>query len=142
MSTETVPDTPATEPKFSPVEAFKENSRWLRGTIAEELADPALDHLSEPNKQLIKFHGSYQQEDRDARKKRDKPGVGKAYMFMVRLKLPGSTASPSDKDSVTSAPKPRAGSQGSPGLVGPSLREVFGRAMWTESRARAFPHSQ
>src|SRR3954471_13962557 len=79
----------ATEPKLSPVEGIKAESRWLRGTIAEELADPNVDHLSEPNKQLIKFHGSYQQEDRDARKKRDKPGVGKAYMFMVRLKLPG-----------------------------------------------------
>jgi sulfite reductase (ferredoxin) len=73
----------------SPVEGFKENSRWLRGTIAEEFADASLDHLSEANTQLIKFHGSYQQEDRDARKKRDKVGVGKAYMFMVRLKLPG-----------------------------------------------------
>ncbi|MDB5310488.1 MAG: NADPH-dependent assimilatory sulfite reductase hemoprotein subunit [Gemmataceae bacterium] len=90
MSTDTA-STAATssEPKLSPVEAIKENSRSLRGTIAEEFADPALDHLSEANKQLIKFHGSYQQEDRDARKKRDKPGVGKAYMFMVRLKLPG-----------------------------------------------------
>ncbi|MBX9624580.1 MAG: NADPH-dependent assimilatory sulfite reductase hemoprotein subunit [Gemmataceae bacterium] len=88
MATDTAaPET--AEPKLSPVEGFKTESRWLRGTIAEELADPALDHLSEPNKQLIKFHGSYQQEDRDARKKRDKPGVGKAYMFMVRLKLPG-----------------------------------------------------
>lgn len=73
----------------SPVEGFKENSRWLRGTIAEEFADTSLDHLSDANTQLIKFHGSYQQEDRDARKKRDKAGVGKAYMFMVRLKLPG-----------------------------------------------------
>jgi sulfite reductase (ferredoxin) len=73
----------------SPVEGFKENSRWLRGTIAEEFADPNLDHLSDANTQLIKFHGSYQQEDRDARKKRDKVGTGKAYMFMVRLKLPG-----------------------------------------------------
>ena len=87
MSNESVQD--ATAPKLSAVEGFKENSRWLRGTIAEEFADPAIDHLSEANSQLIKFHGSYQQEDRDARKKRDKVGVGKAYMFMVRLKLPG-----------------------------------------------------
>jgi sulfite reductase (ferredoxin) len=79
----------ATEPKLSPVEGIKAESRHLRGTIAEELADPAVDHLSEANKQLIKFHGSYQQEDRDARKRRDKPTSGKAYMFMVRLKLPG-----------------------------------------------------
>lgn len=88
MSTETVLQTEAT-PKLSPVETIKAEGRFLRGTIAEEMADPNLDHLSEPNKQLIKFHGSYQQEDRDARKNRGKTGVGKAYMFMVRLKLPG-----------------------------------------------------
>jgi sulfite reductase (ferredoxin) len=89
MSSDTVTETPAAEPKLSPVEAIKAASRHLRGTIAEELADPNLDHLSEVNKQLIKFHGSYQQEDRDARKRRDRPTAGKAFMFMVRLKLPG-----------------------------------------------------
>ncbi len=73
----------------SPVEGMKEQSRYLRGTLREELADPAVDHLNEVNKNLLKFHGSYQQEDRDARKSRSKAGVGKAYMFMVRLKLPG-----------------------------------------------------
>ena len=76
--------------KRSAVETIKEQSRWLRGTIAAELADPAADHLGEESKQLLKFHGSYQQEDRDARKNRPKAGVGgKHYMFMVRLKLPG-----------------------------------------------------
>jgi sulfite reductase (ferredoxin) len=74
--------------KLSPVEAIKESSRQLRGTVAEELAGPA-DHLSESAKNLIKFHGSYQQEDRDARKLRSKEGVGKHYMFMVRCKIPG-----------------------------------------------------
>src|SRR5262249_8513654 len=78
-----------TEPKLSPVEAHKAEGRFLRGTLAEEFADPAVEHLSESNKSLIKFHGSYQQEDRDARKNRGKAGVGKAYMFMIRLKLPG-----------------------------------------------------
>lgn len=78
-----------TEPKLSPVEGQKENSQFLRGTLAEEFADPDITHLSDANKNLIKFHGSYQQEDRDARKNRGKAGVGKAYMFMVRLKLPG-----------------------------------------------------
>ena len=77
------------ENKPSPVEGHKIEGRFLRGTIAEEFADPSLDHLSDLNKSLIKFHGSYQQEDRDARKNRAKAGVGKAYMFMIRLKLPG-----------------------------------------------------
>jgi sulfite reductase (ferredoxin) len=76
-------------PKLSPVEAHKAEGRYLRGTLLEEVADPAIEHLSDTNKSLIKFHGSYQQEDRDARKARAKPGVGKAYMFMIRLKLPG-----------------------------------------------------
>jgi sulfite reductase (ferredoxin) len=84
MSSET-----ATEPKLSPVEGQKAESCYLRGTIAEEMADPAVTHLNDMNKNLIKFHGSYQQEDRDARKNRNKAGVGKAYMFMIRLKLPG-----------------------------------------------------
>jgi sulfite reductase (ferredoxin) len=74
--------------KLSPVEAIKETSCQLRGTVAEELAGPA-EHLSESAKNLIKFHGSYQQEDRDARKRRSKEGVGKHYMFMVRCKIPG-----------------------------------------------------
>jgi sulfite reductase (ferredoxin) len=92
MPTQTAPEA-ATEAKLSPVEGIKAESRHLRGTIAQELADPAVDHLSEANKQLIKFHGSYQQEDRDARKNRSKAGVGKAYMFMIRLKLPGGRLS-------------------------------------------------
>jgi sulfite reductase (ferredoxin) len=83
MSTDTAP-----EPKLSPVEGIKAESRYLRGTLADELAQPT-DHFSEQAKQLLKFHGSYQQEDRDARKKRDRPTAGKAYMMMIRLKLPG-----------------------------------------------------
>lgn len=79
-------------PKRSGFEAIKESSRWLRGTLSEELASDA-DHLSDDAKNLLKFHGSYQQEDRDARKARSKEGVGKHYMFMVRLKLPGGKMS-------------------------------------------------
>lgn len=76
------------EAKRSAVENIKESSRWLRGTLADELASD-IDHFGDESKQLLKFHGSYQQEDRDARKSRSKAGVGKHYMFMVRLKLPG-----------------------------------------------------
>jgi len=81
-------DNDTTEPKLSPVEGIKANSRYLRGTLAEELASPE-DHFSEASKQLLKFHGTYQQEDRDARKNRAKAGVGKHYMFMVRTRQPG-----------------------------------------------------
>src|SRR5713226_8661148 len=75
-------------PAQSPVEGFKAASRQLRGSIALELAEET-DHFTEANKQLLKFHGTYQQEDRDARKARKKDGVGKHHMFMVRCKIPG-----------------------------------------------------
>jgi len=86
MATEPVVD--GEEPKRSAVEGLKESSRWLRGTLADELAQDT-DHFSDDATQLLKFHGSYQQDDRDARKTRSKAGVGKHYMMMVRLKLPG-----------------------------------------------------
>jgi sulfite reductase (ferredoxin) len=70
------------------VEAIKENSQELRGTIGEELHRDS-DHFSDQDKQLLKFHGTYQQEDRDARKTRRGAGLGKHYMFMVRCKIPG-----------------------------------------------------
>ncbi len=86
MSPEQAPPAPDA-PKRSGFEGVKEKSRWLRGTLAEELAHD-VDHFSDDAKNLLKFHGSYQQEDRDARKTRAKTGVGKHYMCMIRLKLP------------------------------------------------------
>jgi sulfite reductase (ferredoxin) len=86
--TRTAPAEAKTPAKLSPVEGIKDGSRQLRGTIALELLRDT-DHFSETDKQLLKFHGSYQQEDRDARKTRSKDGVGKHYLFMVRCKIPG-----------------------------------------------------
>ena len=83
------PDAPGeAAPKRSAVEGIKENSRQLRGSIRQNLLKDT-DHFEEHDKQLLKFHGTYQQEDRDARKNRKKEGVGKHYMFMVRCKIPG-----------------------------------------------------
>ncbi len=73
-------------PKPSAVEGHKEQSRFLRGGIAEELAQET-DHFSESDKSLIKFHGFYQQDNRDVRKERK--GAGKLFIFMVRCKIPG-----------------------------------------------------
>ncbi len=70
------------------MELIKENSRALRGTIALELAGPS-EKLSDADKNLLKFHGSYQQEDRDARKARRVDGLAKCHIFMVRCKIPG-----------------------------------------------------
>ncbi len=85
----TPPPIPVANPaKRSAVELIKENSRFLRGTLAEELAKDS-ERFNDQDKQLIKFHGSYQQDDRDARKDRHREGAGKAYSFMVRCKIPG-----------------------------------------------------
>ncbi len=78
----------AEKKKLSAVEGFKENSRFLRGNIALELASDA-DKFEEAEKQLLKFHGTYQQDDRDVRKERSKEGLGRYFMFMVRARIPG-----------------------------------------------------
>ena len=76
----------------SPVERIKQESRGLRGTLPEELRGPA-SHLTDDAKQLLKFHGSYQQDDRDARRGRKREGVEPAYSFMVRSRVPGGVLS-------------------------------------------------
>jgi sulfite reductase (ferredoxin) len=74
--------------KRSAAEGVKENSRLLRGTISLEVLQDS-DHFNDQNKQLLKFHGTYQQDDRDARKQRTQEEPGKKYIFMVRCKIPG-----------------------------------------------------
>ncbi len=70
-------------------EIIKENSRLLRGTIAEGLADVVTGAISEDDSQLTKFHGTYLQDDRDVRPERAKKMLEKAYSFMIRVRLPG-----------------------------------------------------
>jgi sulfite reductase (ferredoxin) len=77
----------------SKVEQIKVNSNYLRGSIAEELAADT-SHFSEDQIQLIKFHGMYQQEDRDARQARKAAGAEKAYQFMIRSRIPGGALTP------------------------------------------------
>ena len=72
--------------KDSKVEAAKRQSRHLRGSIAETLRTD-VGHFDGDDVTLLKFHGTYQQDDRDARKRRDEE-AGKAYSFMVRVALP------------------------------------------------------
>lgn len=72
----------------SKVEHVKIESNYLRGQIAEELQQDT-SHFSADDIQLLKFHGSYQQEDRDARQSRKASGEEKAYQFMVRSRIPG-----------------------------------------------------
>lgn len=72
----------------SKVEHIKVESRQLRGQIVEELQQDS-PRFSEPQVQLIKFHGIYQQEDRDMRQARKAVGSEKAYQCMIRSRIPG-----------------------------------------------------
>jgi len=78
----------------SPVERIKRDSRLLRGTLAESLADPLTGAIREDDTVLIKFHGSYQQDDRDIREERRKQRLEPAYSFMIRTRLPGGVCTP------------------------------------------------
>ncbi len=82
-------------PVLSPVERIKAASRGLRGSIAESLADKVTGGLREDDLQLIKFHGSYQQDDRDQREERRLAKLEPAYSFMIRTRLPGGVCTPS-----------------------------------------------
>jgi sulfite reductase beta subunit-like hemoprotein len=75
------------------VEDIKLASHGLRGQIAEQFADPALTHVPDDSNVLLKFHGSYQQDDRDQRAERNKAKLDKAWSFMIRSKMPGGRIS-------------------------------------------------
>ena len=72
----------------SKVERIKNESKNLRGKIAEELQQQS-SRFSEDQVQLLMCHGTYQQEDRDQRQTRKAAGEEKAYQFMVRSRIPG-----------------------------------------------------
>lgn len=78
------------EVKLHKNEGMKGESRQLRGTIADELLN-SLDHFEGDSEQLLKFHGTYQQDNRDLRHEKNPDGTpkGKEYMFMVRSRIPG-----------------------------------------------------
>ncbi|HEY5911997.1 MAG TPA: NADPH-dependent assimilatory sulfite reductase hemoprotein subunit [Verrucomicrobiae bacterium] len=73
--------------KLTRVEGLKQNNPLLSGTIPQALADAAADHFSDDDYEFLKYHGVYQQDDRDKRK------TGKQYILMVRTKFPGGVLS-------------------------------------------------
>ncbi len=73
----------------SPGERIQAASRGLRGTLAESLGDPATGALADDDAQLLRLHGSYQQDDRDVREERRLQKLEPLYRYMVRLRLPG-----------------------------------------------------
>ncbi|HET6807195.1 MAG TPA: assimilatory sulfite reductase (NADPH) hemoprotein subunit [Frateuria sp.] len=81
-------------PALSEFELVKERSRQLRGSIAEGLADPVTGAIGEADTKLLKFHGSYQQDDRDLREERRKQKLEPLYSFMLRARLPGGVVTP------------------------------------------------
>jgi len=80
--------------ELTPIERVKKESRLLRGTLVESLADPLTGAIREDDTALIKFHGSYQQDDRDLRDERRRQKLEPAYSFMIRTRLPGGVCTP------------------------------------------------
>ena len=80
--------------ELTPVEGIKQRSNYLRGTIVESLADAATGALAEDDTQLSKFHGFYQQDDRDIRNERLRQKLEPSHSFMIRVRVPGGIATP------------------------------------------------
>jgi len=85
-----------TEAEPEPVtnEHIKIASNYLRGTIAEGLKDTSTGSLAPSDGQLTKFHGIYEQDDRDIRDERKARGLEPAYAFMIRVRMPGGVCTP------------------------------------------------
>src|SRR5665647_315603 len=71
------------------LERVKINSDALRGTIVESLKNELTGAVSEEDTLLTKFHGMYQQDDRDRREERAQKKLERLYSFMIRLRMPG-----------------------------------------------------
>jgi len=80
--------------KLSADERMKAASNYLRGTIAASLLDPITGAVTETDTKLMKFHGIYQQDDRDLRDERRRQKLEPAYQFMIRVRLAGGVCTP------------------------------------------------
>jgi sulfite reductase (NADPH) hemoprotein beta-component len=85
---ELLPPNPPSE-KLSEAEHLKLGSCFLRGTIAESLADHVTASVPDSQTQLLKFHGTYQQDDRDLRNERAVQKLEPAFSFMLRVRASG-----------------------------------------------------
>jgi sulfite reductase (ferredoxin) len=86
------PTKPGVPPKPSKVEAIKLASEYLKTFVADELKNGST-HFTEDAATVLKFHGSYQQDDRDLRKQLKKEGKDAAHQFMVRVRIVGGKLS-------------------------------------------------
>ena len=80
--------------KLGPDERMKADSDYLRGTIAEGLLDRITGAVPGDDVKLMKFHGIYQQDDRDLRDERRRQKLEPAFQFMIRVRLPGGVCTP------------------------------------------------
>lgn len=80
--------------KPSAIEGIKVASDGLRGSIQESLKDEITGAIREDDKAVIKFHGMYEQDDRDRREERAEKKLDRLYSFMIRLRLPGGFLAP------------------------------------------------
>ncbi len=78
----------------SEMEEIKEKSDFLRGRLVETFADPITAAIPDEETKILKFHGSYMQDDRDIRQERKQQKLEPAYQFMIRVRLPGGVAAP------------------------------------------------
>lgn len=79
---------------LSDTERIKQSSDGLRGTLAETLLDELTGAIGEDDKSLVKFHGMYQQDDRDRREERAAKMLERLWSFMIRLRIPGGLLTP------------------------------------------------
>ncbi len=80
--------------ELSEVEKIKFDSNYLRGTLVESLANPITGAISPNDTQISKFHGFYQQYDRDIDKERKHQKLEPAFSFLIRLRMPGGMVTP------------------------------------------------
>ncbi len=80
--------------KVSEVEIIKDKSRYLRGTLVESLQNEVTGAIAADDTQMIKFHGSYQQTDRDIDSERKRQKLEPLYSYMIRVRVPGGICSP------------------------------------------------
>ncbi len=80
--------------KTTKQEQIKDASQGLRGTISAGLDEVATGAIAEDDQYLVRFHGTYLQDDRDVRGERTKKRLEKAYSFMIRVRIPGGVVTP------------------------------------------------
>lgn len=78
---------------MSKVEDIKINSKYLRGTLEQSLSNNITGSIADDDQIVVKFHGSYQQDDRDRREERAQKKLEKLYSFMLRLRIAGGKVS-------------------------------------------------